>query len=133
MSDMLDKVMLIGMGLDKKIKEVLDDLAKSGESEGCDDGSEGDDKAGLTPRQNVENKIVDEGTAVVKELLSVVGSAKTRIEDELSANSGRIRGRLHVAGDEEIEVVKEMARIAREKVDKLEKRVEELEALVNKK
>ncbi len=136
MTDMLDKVLLVGMGLDKKIKEVLEDLQKRGESEGSDNGeSKGGDKGdeGLTPRQTVENKIVDEGTAVVKELLSVVDSAKTRIEEELSANSGKIRGKLNVAGVEEIEVVKEMARLAREKVDSLEKRVEKLESLLKKK
>lgn len=136
MTDMLDKVLLIGMGLDKKIKEVISDLQKSGESDGgpkekSGGGDKGDD--GLTPRQSVENKIVDEGTAVVKELLSVVDNAKTRIEEELSANSGKIRGRLNVAGVEEIEVVKEMARLAREKVDSLEKRVTKLESQLKKK
>ncbi|MFQ5354415.1 MAG: accessory factor UbiK family protein [Thermodesulfobacteriota bacterium] len=138
MSDLLDKVLLVGMGLETKLKEVLSDLEKSGEKErgeggGETEGGKADEGKGLTPKQAVENRIVDEGTAVVKELLSVVDSAKIRIEEELSANSGRIRGKLHVAGDEEIEVVKEMARLAREKVDSLEKRVAELEAKLKKK
>ncbi len=135
MSDMLDNILLVGMGLETKVKEALEELRKSGKGEGGEDGGEkkeGGD-GGLTPKQVVENKIVDEGIGIVKELLCVVDGAKTRIEEEISANSGRIRTKLHAADSEEIEVIKEMARLAREKVDTLEKRVDELEAIINKK
>jgi len=137
MSDMLDNILLVGMGLETKVKEAFDELRKSGKGEGGKDGEKGGGedggKDGLSPKQVVENKIVDEGIGVVKELLCVVDGAKTRIEEEISANSGRIRTKLHAADSEEIEVIKEMARVAREKVDTLEKRVNELEAIINKK
>jgi len=133
MSDFLDSILLVGMGLEKKVKESLEELRHSGEGDAGEEGDEGDDKKGLSPKQLVENKIVDEGIGIAKELLSVVDGAKTRIEEEISANSGRIRTKLHAADSEEIEVIKEMARIAREKVDALEKRVDGLEAIISKK
>ncbi len=133
MSDMLDSILLVGMGLETKVKEALDELRKSGEKGRGQAEEKGEGEEGLSPKQVVENKLVDEGIGVVKELLSVVDGAKTRIEEEISANSGRIRTKLHAADSEEIEVIKEMARLAREKVDALEKRVDELEAIINKK
>jgi BMFP domain-containing protein YqiC len=125
MPDMLDRMLLVAMGLEKKVKEVIDDLQKTGKEESGEEG--------LSAKEVVENKIVDEGVGVVKELLSVVDGARKRIEEELASKSGRIREKIHAADSEEIEVVKEMARLAREKVDALEKRVDELEALLKKK
>jgi len=133
MSDMLDSILLAGMGLETKVKEAFEELRKSGEKGRAGDGEKDGEDGGLSPKQVVENKIVDEGIGVVKEILSVVDGAKTRIEEEISANSGRIRTKLHAADSEEIEVIKEMARVAREKVDTLEKRVNELEAIITKK
>ncbi|MBI5810903.1 MAG: accessory factor UbiK family protein, partial [Deltaproteobacteria bacterium] len=46
--------------------------------------------------------------------------------------SGKVFERLNVAREEDIDVVKEMARVAREKVDSLEKRVAGLEARLQK-
>ncbi len=126
MSDMLDRMLLVAMGLEKKVKETIGDLQKTGE-EGKGEGE------GLSAKEVVENKIVDEGVGVVKELLSVVDNARKRIEEELASKSGRIREKIHAADSEDIEVIKEMARVAREKVDALEKRVGELESLVKKK
>jgi len=125
MSDMLDSMLLVAMGLEKKVKDVIEDLQKAGEE---DRGEEG-----LSAKETVENKIVDEGVGVVKELLSVVDGARKRIEDEVLSKSGKIREKIHAADSEEIEVIKEMARLGREKVDTLEKRVDELESLVKKK
>jgi len=125
MPDMLDRMLLVAMGLEKKVKDVIDELQKTGEQ---DKGEEG-----LSAKEVVENKIVDEGVGVVKELLSVVDGARKRIEEELARKSDKIRDKIHAADSEEIEVVKEMARVAREKVDALEKRVDEIENLVKKK
>jgi len=133
MSDILDGFLLAGMGLENKVKEAFEELRKSGEKGRAGDGEKDGEDGGLSPKQVVENKIVDEGIGVVKEILSVVDGAKTRIEEEISSNSGRIRAKLHAADSDEIEVIKEMARVAREKVDTLEKRVNELEAIINNK
>ncbi|MFQ5442375.1 MAG: accessory factor UbiK family protein [Thermodesulfobacteriota bacterium] len=141
MSDLLDKAILVGMGLDKKLKEVLEDLRKEGASETAKEGAppegEGEGKGeggeGLTPKQAVENKIVDEGIGVFKELLSIINSAKAKLEGELAGSSEKVLDKLHAARSEDIDVIKEMARVAREKVDALEKRVGALEAELKKK
>ena len=147
MSDLLDKAILVGMGLDKKLKEVLEELRKEGASETAKEGAppegEGEGKAeggeggegggGLTPKQAVENRIVDDGIGLFRELLSIINSAKAKLEGELSGSSEKVLDKLHAARSEDIDVIKEMARVAREKVDSLEKRVGALEAKLKKK
>lgn len=122
MADLLDKAILIGMGLERKAREVLEELEKSGK------GSKDASGEGLPPREAVENRVVDEGVRALKEFLSVVSSAKEKLEKEVTSSSGKVFEKLNVATQDELEVVKEMARLAREKVDKLEKRVSDLEA-----
>lgn len=121
MSDLLDKAILIGMGLEKKAKEVLDELENAGKSKAA--GQEG-----LPPRQAAENKVVDEGVRALKEFVTVVKGAKEKLEKEFSTGSEKVFGKLNVATQADLEVVLEMARVAREKIDKIEKRVAELEA-----
>ncbi len=64
----------------------------------------------------------------MKEFVTVVKSAKEKLEKEVSSGSEKVFEKLNVATQSDIEVVMEMARVAREKVDKLEKRVAELES-----
>lgn len=127
MADLLDKAILIGMGLERKAREVLDELEKSGKA-----NKEASGDAGLPLKEKVENRMVDEGIRALKEFLSVVNTAKDKIEKEVASSSGKVFEKLNVATTEEIEVIKEMARIAREKADKLEKRVSDLEARLEK-
>ncbi len=138
MTDLIDKAILLGLGIEKKIKETLDTVqsAKEGkaanapEEEGQGTGTDGaaGEAGPLTPRQILENRVVEDGATVLKELLTIVTSAKEKIESEIISNSGRVADKLHVATDIEVDVVKEMARLAREKVDNLEVRVTELES-----
>lgn len=123
MADLFDKAILIGMGLERKAREVLEELEKSGKA-----SKEASGDAGLPLKEKVENRMVDEGIRALKEFLSVVNAAKEKIEKEVASSSGKVFEKLNVATAEEIEVIKEMARIAREKADKLEKRVADLEA-----
>ncbi len=51
----------------------------------------------------------------------------------MTGSSEKVLDKLHAARSEDIDVVKEMARVAREKVDTLEKRVGALEAKLKKK
>lgn len=125
MSDLLDKAILIGMGLEKKAKELLDELESAGKSKSA--GQEG-----LPPRQAAENKVVDEGVRALKEFVTAVKGAKEKLEKDFSTGSEKVFGKLNVATQADMEVVLEMARVAREKVDKLEKRVAELEARIVK-
>jgi len=131
MADLIDKAILIGIGLEKKAKEALEELQKAGKSA---KETEGADKAAeeLTPKQLIENKVVEDGVSVLKEFLGVVKSAREKLEKDLSSSSGNVLERLNVPTSDELDIVKEMARVAREKVDKLEKKVEELESRLGK-
>lgn len=125
MADLLDKAILIGMGLEKKAKEVLAELEQAGKAEKPQaEGAE----AGLPPKQMAENKVVEEGIKALKEFLSLVKTGKDKLEKEFSTSSEKVLEKLNVPTQNDMDVIKEMARVAREKVDKLEKRVAELES-----
>lgn len=130
MSDIVDKAVLLVLGLEKKAREALEELKKAGEEAKAPGAEEG---KGLTPSQRLENRVVEEGVKALKEFLKAAEGAKEKLEKELSGSSSRILEKLHAAKEEDIEVVKEMARVAREKVDRLEKRLAEIEELIRKK
>ena len=133
MADLIDKAILIGIGLEKKAKEALEELQKAGKSAKEAEAGAGEKAEGeLTPKQLMENKVVEDGVSVLKEFLGVVKSAKERLEKDVSSSSGKVLGKLNVPTSDELDIVKEMARVAREKVDRLEKKVEELEARLTK-
>lgn len=131
MSDLIDKAILIGLGIEKKAKETLEELEKAGKAGISEKPAEGGPVAGepLTPKQAVENKVVEEGIKTLKEFLGLVKSAKEKLDREVSAGSGKVLGKLNVATQEDIEVVKEMIRVSREKIENLDKRVAELEKI----
>ena len=128
MADLLDKAILIGIGLEKKAKEVLEDLQQAGKAAKASASAEVPGAEPLSAKQTVENKVVEEGVKALSEFLNVIKSVKGKIESEVQSSSGKVLDKLNIATEDDIEVVREMARIAREKVDSLEKRVEELEA-----
>ncbi|GMR05422.1 MAG: hypothetical protein BMS9Abin24_242 [Thermodesulfobacteriota bacterium] len=134
MSDLFDKALLIGMGLEKKAKEALEELQKEGKEEAAATGGETAEAEGegMAPKQVVENKVVDEGVRVLKEFLNLVKTGREKLEKEVSTGSERLLDKVNAATKDDVEIVKEMARLSREKVDKLEKRVAELEAKLNK-
>ncbi|MFQ5735718.1 MAG: accessory factor UbiK family protein [Thermodesulfobacteriota bacterium] len=132
MSDLIDKAILIGMGLEKKAKEVVDELQQEGKERAAATGADQAEGGELPPKQAVENKVVEDGVRVLKELLSLVKTGRAKLEQEVSSGSEKLLDRINAATRDDVDVVKEMARIAREKVDKLEKRVAELEAKVGK-
>jgi BMFP domain-containing protein YqiC len=137
MADLMDKVIEVGFEIEKLAKEKLDGFKRSreaaakGKSEPGPEG--GGNETELTSRQVMENKVVDEGRKVLKEVFSAVNTLKERLGKEITTGSASVADKLHVATDDELDVVKEMARVAREKVDKLEKRVAKLEAALKKK
>lgn len=132
MADLLDKAILIGIGLEKKAKEVLDDLQQAGKEAKSTAAAEAPGTEPLSAKQTVENKVVEEGVRALSEFLNVIRSVKSKIESEVQSSSGKVLDKLNIATEDDIEVVREMARIAREKVDSLEKRVEELEARLSR-
>jgi BMFP domain-containing protein YqiC len=137
MADIIDKAIEVGLGLEKKAKEVLDELQKSGEAAKKEKAAEGPGATGapedLSAAQVVENRVVEEGVKALKEFLCIINTVKEKLGREFIASSGKLAEGLHVATEDDIDVVKEMARVAREKVDELEKRMEALEARLKKK
>jgi BMFP domain-containing protein YqiC len=126
MSDLIDKAILIGLGLEKKAKEALEELEQAGKAGVAAAPAAGEP---LSPKQVVENKVVEEGIKTLKDFLGLVKSAKEKLDKEVSTGSGKVLGKLNVATQEDIEVVKEMIRVSREKIDNLDKRLTELEKI----
>ena len=134
MTDMMDRLITVGMGLEKRAREVLEGLEDVGKEvkkatdekvEGTEDATtEGED---LSARKKLENRLVDDGVKVMTEFVSLLTECKTKFTGEASSTSETLMEKMNVATRDELEVVKEMARVAREKVDELEKKVETLE------
>ncbi|MBI5562709.1 MAG: accessory factor UbiK family protein [Deltaproteobacteria bacterium] len=134
MADLLDKAVMIGLGLEKKAKEALEQLEAAGKaaSEAKAAGAApGASAPGLSAKQLIENKVVEDAVGAFKELLAAIATSRERFEKEAQAISERVMERLNVPTRTELDVVKEMVRVAREKTDLLEKRVEELERRVS--
>lgn len=135
MADLLDKAILIGIGLEKKAKEVIDELQQAGKAASQTPPAEtpsGTSGEGLSAKQVIENKVVEDGVKALKEFLQIIKAGKEKLDKEFSASSEKVLEKLNVATQNDFEIVKEMARVAREKVDKLEKRVAELESRLGK-
>jgi BMFP domain-containing protein YqiC len=136
MSDFFDKALLLGAGLESKLKELACELQSSGkqaraknedaEKEACDSDTASETE-GLGAKERVENKLVTEGVKGIKELLNLLKEGKDKVEGEVSGVADTIADKMGLATVSELTTVKEMARVAREKVDALEKRLEKLE------
>jgi BMFP domain-containing protein YqiC len=121
MTDILDKAILIGIGLEKRVKDALNELAGEGKEAKTGEGGE------LPPKQELENKLVEEGVKAVRELISTVKAGKEKVDKEIKEVVERLLEKCRVATKDDIEIIEKMAQTAREKVDKLEKRIAELE------
>ncbi|MEK7688742.1 MAG: hypothetical protein AAB313_00640 [Deltaproteobacteria bacterium] len=121
MTDILDKAILIGIGLEKRAKDILNELASEGKESKT--GAEGE----LPPKQELENKLVEEGTKVVRELIASVKAGKEKVDKEIEEAVQHLLEKFKVATKDDMEIIEKMAQVAREKVDALEKRIERLE------
>jgi BMFP domain-containing protein YqiC len=129
MADIIDRAILFGMGLEKRLKGVVDEMVEEGKS-GEAEGGEGEK---LPPKKEFENRLVEEGVQVLRELVETVKGGKDKVDGEIHEVAERFAERCKVATKEDIEVIQKMAQVAREKVDKLEKRVAKLEKEFGKK
>lgn len=126
MTDILDKAILIGLGLEKRLKDTLNGLANEEKETKTSEGE------GLPPRQELENKLVEEGIRAIRELIATAKAGKEKVDREIQEVVERILEKFKVATKDDIEIIEKMAQVAREKVDKLEKRMEELEKTLQK-
>ncbi len=127
---MLDKAIALGMGLEKKLKELVDELEKKTDEAlktRVAGTAEATGEKPLTTRQALENRVVEEGILAVKELLTLMKSARDKVEGEVVESKDKMLERLNIASKDDLEVIKEIARVAREKTDELEKRVKDME------
>lgn len=133
MADIFERLINVGMGLEKRAREVLDGLeevgteAKAAKEHGADAEGAASEEEDLSARKRLENRLVEDGVKVITEFISLLQECKGKVTGEASASSGTILEKMNVATREDLEVVKEMARVAREKVDELEKKVASLE------
>lgn len=121
MSDIIGKVIDAGTAVEGKVRDFIRELEDKGSSKA------GEDDGPLGAARRIENKVVEEGVKAVKELLGILEECKSKVGGEASGVVDSVAGRLNLASASELEVVKEMARVAREKVDSLEKRLSKLE------
>ena len=137
MADAFDRLITLGLGLEKKARESLEEIEKAGQKdreekaeaagETAEPSAEEEDGEELSSKQKIENKLVDGGIKALTEFINAVTDCKGRLDQEISSGSQKVAGKLNIASREEVEIIMEMARVAREKVDALEKRIEALE------
>jgi BMFP domain-containing protein YqiC len=129
MADLLDKVITLGIGLEKKATEAIGELEKLGSKAISDEEAKEKDGGGegLGAKKELENKLVDHGVKAISEFVALLNDCKAKAESGVRDSGEKVLDKLHMATKEEVEVALEMARVAREKVDELEKRVAALE------
>ena len=126
MTDIFEKAILIATGLERKAMEALDELADAGKKKADTETSGGDDE-GLPSDKAAQNRLVEEGVRASKDIIELLKEGKDKFERSVHDTAETLVEKLNVATRSDLDTVTEMARKAREKVDKLEKRVKELE------
>lgn len=126
MTDIVDKFITLGIGLEKKAREALDELEKLGTEEIEKEGGDEDDEE-LGAKKEFENRLVDHGVKAIGEFVAILKDCRVKVEGDLKGSGEKVMDKLHMASKDELEVAIEMARVAREKVDELEKRISALE------
>ena len=121
LSNVLDKILLAGLGLENKISEKVNELAEEGKRS---------TEEGLKTGQDLENKAVEDIVKIVGRALKKVGVAKKEVDAILDGLAEELTGRLKLVTLDELDVVEKMALKSREKVDKMERRIKKLEKTV---
>ena len=121
MSGLFDKVILVGLGLEHKVKEKVDELAKEGKKEV---------EEGLDMKENMENKIIERIVDVAGAGLKKVGVAKKEVDGVVASLAEEMAERLKIVTLDDFDVLEKLVVGNREKIGKLEKKVAKLEAII---
>ena len=121
MSGLLDKVILAGFGLEHKVKEKVNSLAKEGKP---------DAEEGMKMKEDMENRMVEGIVEVVGGALKKVGVAKKEVDAVLGSLAEDLAERLKIVTMDDLDVVEKLVMVNREKVSKLEKQVKKLEKAI---
>jgi len=137
MSDFFDKALLLGAGLEKKLKELaceLDPTSTDCPTDNKDETKEDSSATtnGLGVKEQIENRLVTEGVRGIKELVSLIKDGKEKVDGEVSAVADTIANRMGIATTSELTTIKEMARVARERADAAEASIKKTEAKLKK-
>lgn len=133
MADIMDKIIHVWMGMEKKAREAFEELESEGRVEEHIDDAKTKPKnteevsGDLTGRKKFENKVVETGLNVGKEVVTTIKDGKDRIEEELVDVFQVVSDKLGLVNKDDLDTAIEMARLAREKNAELEKRIEVLE------
>ena len=123
MAEIVDKAILLGLGIENKVKEMVNELVEAGEKA---------KSSGLGAVKEAENRFVDEAVKVVSETLKHANVAKEKAESMAVEIAEGLADKLKLATKDELDVVEKLALIAREKAEALEKRVKALEDEIQK-
>lgn len=121
MSDLFDKVLMAGMGLENKVKKTVSKLAKEGNKEV---------EKGLNMKEDLENRFIENVVDVVGAGLKKVGVAKKEIDGVVATLAEDMTDRLRIVTFDDLDIVETLVMKNREKVTKLEKKVAKLEAII---
>ena len=123
MAEIVDKAILLGLGIENKVKELVKELVEAGEKA---------KSSGLGAVKEAENRFVDEAVKFVSETLKHANVAKEKAESMAVEIAEGLADKLKLATKDELDVVEKLALIAREKAEALEKRVKALEVEIQK-
>ncbi len=123
MAEIVDKAILLGLGIENKVKEMVNELVEVGEKA---------KSSGLGAVKEAENRFVDEAVKVVSETMKHANVAKDKAESMAVEIAEGLADKLKLATKDELDVVEKLALIAREKAEALEKRVKALEEEIQK-
>lgn len=123
MSTVFDKVVLAGMGLERKVRKKVDELAKEGNVE-AEEGHE--------MKENFENELVENIVNVVGAGLKKVGVAKKEVDAVVESLAEDMAERLKIVTLDDLDIVEKLVMGTREKTLQLEKRVKKLEGVIEK-
>jgi len=117
MPDLIQDVLLIAKGVFVKADKAFDLLVKEGEEA----------SHGLSPREEIENRLVEEGIKIVRKGVKMADSAGKRIEETLVKIAGDVLEKLDVVREERADVIEKLTLDTRQMVEELKSRVEALE------
>lgn len=126
MPGLLQEITLVTRGMImeavEKVERTMDTLIAEGEKA----------SHGLSPREEIENRLVEEGVRLIKGGIDRADKVWHRAEDILIDKLSILLERLDVATTERVDVVERVSLNTREMVEELKKKVEELERRIAK-
>ncbi len=117
MPDLIQEMLLIAKGIFVKADKAVDLLVKEGEKA----------SHGLSPREAIENRLVEEGIKIVRSGIKAADNAGKRVENAIVEIVGNILDKFEVVREERADVIEKLTLDTRRMVEELKDRIEALE------